>query len=191
MESLIQMLHSIHPMSEPLRDHLSSILRMQEFPKKEYLLRNGNTSKQIFFIESGLVRCFYVRDRDEISSWFMKEGDVIISVESFFTQQASHENIQAIEDTVVYGIYYQQLQDIYRRYPEFNFIGRVLTEKYYTLSERRLYSMRLQSAEARYSYLLTHHHDIVGRIPVKHLASYLDISRETLSRIRHQKRLKY
>src|ERR1700754_2178851 len=104
METLLDYLHSIHPLSDDLRDHLQSILRMQRFSKKEFLLRNGNTSKQIYFIETGLVRCFYVRDGEEISSWFMKEGDVIISVESFFQQTSGYENIQPIEDTVVYGI---------------------------------------------------------------------------------------
>ena len=191
MESLINSLHSIHPLSDALRDHLYVILRRQEFSKKELLLRNGNTSKQILFIESGLVRCYYIREGEEISAWFMKEDNVIISVESFFRQQPSHENIQAIEDTVVYSISYQQLQDIYRKYFEFNFVGRVITENYYTLSERRLYSIRLQTAEARYNYMLTHHSDLVNRLPVKYLASYLGITRETLSRIRHQKRIKY
>lgn len=191
MEDLIQLLLAIHPLSDALRQHLPSILREQTFLKKELLLRNGSTSKQIFFIKSGLVRCYYTRDGEEISCWFMKEGDVIISVESFFCQQPSYENIQAIEDTIVYSISYQQLQYIYYHYPEFNFVGRVLTERYYTLSERRLYSMRLNKTTARYAYMIEHHSDILYRIPIQYLASYFGVSPKTLSTIRQQKRIKY
>ncbi|MBS1664118.1 MAG: Crp/Fnr family transcriptional regulator [Bacteroidetes bacterium] len=187
MQDLIRFLNSYHPLSEDLEHHLLDILREQTFSKKELLLRNGSTSKQIFFIKSGLVRCFYMKGRQDVSCWFMKEGDVIISVDSFFSQKPSYENIQAIEDTITYSIYYQQLQNIYRKYPEFNFIGRVLTEKYYVLSERRVYSMRRQRPKERYAYMLEHHGDLVNRVPVQYLASYLGIGRDSLTVARRNK----
>ena len=114
----------------------------------------------------------------------MKEGDVIISVESFFTQKPSYEAIQAIEDCELYFIEYDELQFIYRHFPEFNFIGRVLTEKYYTLSEQRLYSMRMQRASERYQYLLDHFPELVKRVASKYLASYLGVTEVTLSKIK-------
>ena len=187
MDNLISYLHTIHPLSNSLREHLHDIVQIKEIPKNDFLLRAGNTCRHIFFIESGLVRCFYTSGKEDISCWFMKEGDVIISVESFLGQQPGYENIQAMEDIVGYCIRWEQLQFIYRHFPEFNFIGRVLTEKYYTLSERRLYSMRLQKAPDRYDYLLRDTPELINRIPVKYLASYLGISRETLSRIRHSR----
>ncbi|HZH95185.1 MAG TPA: cyclic nucleotide-binding protein, partial [Flavisolibacter sp.] len=61
---------------------------------------------------------------------------------------------------------------------------RVLLEKYYTLSEQRLYSLRMQRSRERYEYLLEHHPELVLRVPLKYLASYLGIQEETLSRIR-------
>jgi len=61
----------------------------------------------------------------------MKEGDVIVSVESFFSQKQSYESIQALEDCILYYITYDELQFVYNHFPEFNFIGRVLVEKYY------------------------------------------------------------
>jgi len=117
----------------------------------------------------------------------MKEGDVIISVESFFKQIVSYENIQAVEECVVYYIYYNELQYIYGHFPEFNFIGRVLIEKYYALSEQRLYSIRMQRGHDRYQYLLDHFPELIQRLPSKYIASYLSITEETLSRIRSKK----
>jgi len=73
----------------------------------------------------------------------MKEGDFMISVESFFNQKESYESIQALEDCEVYSASYNDVQNLYNKFPEYNFVGRVLTEKYYVLSEQRLYSLRM------------------------------------------------
>lgn len=187
MEDLLRILESIHPMSEGLKQHLASILKEMVLPKKDYLLRAGHISRNICFITKGLLRCFYFKEGEEVSSWFMKEGDVIISVESFFTQKESYESIQALEDSLIYYITYEELQYLYRQFPEFNFIARVLVERYYTLSEQRLYSLRMQRSQERYDYLLQHHPELVLRVPMKNLASYLGITEETLSRIRSRK----
>lgn len=114
----------------------------------------------------------------------MKEGDLIISVESFFQQKPSYESIQALEECTLISITYDELQYIYKTYPELNFIARVLTEKYYALSEQRLYSMRMQRAHERYKFLMDNFSELIKRVPSKYLSSYLSISEETLSRIK-------
>jgi CRP-like cAMP-binding protein len=187
MEKLLLYLNNIHPLSPGLIEHLQGILKVRELPRKAYLLKQGGICTSISFIEKGLLRCFYEKDEKEICSWFMKEGDVIISVESFFKQTVSYENIQALEECVLYYINYKELQNIYCRFPEFNFIARVLTENYYTLSEQRLYSIRMQRAQERYQYLINHFPEIIQRVPLKYIASYLSITEETLSRIRSRK----
>lgn len=184
MMELLHFLESIHPMSDGLKEHLAVTLKEKQLSRKEYLLRAGQVSRRICFIARGLLRCFYLKDDQEVSSWFMKEGDVIVSVESFFGQMESYESIVALEDCLLYYITYDELQHIYRHFPEFNFIGRVLLERYYTLSERRLYSLRMQRSPERYEYLLEHHPELIQRVPMKYLASYLGITEETLSRIR-------
>ena len=184
MEKLLAFLESIHQMTDGLKQHLAAILKAKELPKKEYLLRSGQVSRKICFIGQGLLRCFYIKDGHEISSWFMKEGDVIVSVESFFSQKPSYESIQALEDSIIYYITYDELQFVYKNFLEFNFISRVLLEKYYTLSEQRLYSLRMQRAQERYDYLLEHHSELVLRVPAKYLASYLGITEVTMSKIK-------
>jgi CRP-like cAMP-binding protein len=182
MEELLQYLNLIFPLSNPLCEHLSVILKSKKYLKKDFLLKSGHISDKIFFIENGLIRCFYSQHEKEVCSWFMKEKDCIISVESFFQQKPSYESIQALEDTNTLFIEHNELQYIYQNFPEFNFIGRVLTERYYILSEQRLYSIRMHSASERYHLLMNSFPELIRRVPSKCLASYLGISEETLSR---------
>lgn len=184
MEELLKFLHSIHPLSDGLVEYLALHLKIKNLAKKEFLLKAGHVSKDICFIGKGLLRCFYLIEEKEVSSWFMKEGDVIISVDSFFHQIPSYESIQALDDCTLHYITYDELQFTYRNFPEFNFAGRVLTEQYYTLSEQRLYAMRMQRASDRYRYLMQHHPELILRVPSKYLASYLGITEVTLSNIK-------
>lgn len=184
MEKLLQFLQSIHPLSQGLLQYLSDHIGYKELPRKEYLLRSGQVCRHICFIESGLLRCFYIHNGSEVCSWFMKEGDVIISVESFFKQQASYESIQTLENCQLYFISYDHLQYAYKHFPEINFIARVLTEKYYALSEQRLYGIRMQRAHERYLNLLKNFPEIISRVPSKYIASYLGITEVTLSSLK-------
>lgn len=184
MEKLLNFLNSIYPFSDSLTEYLAVNLKTKNLSKKEYLLKQGHVSREICFIDKGLLRCFYLVDDKEVSSWFMKEGDVIVSVKSFFQQSESYEAIQALEDCTLYYISYNELQFIYRNFSEFNFIGRVLTERYYTLSEERLYAMRMQRAHDRYTYLMQYHAELILRVPSKFLASYLGITEVTFSKMK-------
>ena len=184
MEELLFFLNSIHPLNKDTRNFLISKLQFVEIPKKNFVLKEGEVCNKIHFVTKGLLRCFYIRNNIEINSLFMREGDVIISVESFFKQTESKEQIQAIEDCSLYYINYDELQFAFENFPDFNSIGRILTEKYYLLSEQRLYSLRMQRANERYLFLLNHFPQILLRVPLKYIASYLGITEETLSRIR-------
>ncbi|RYE59153.1 MAG: cyclic nucleotide-binding domain-containing protein [Sphingobacteriales bacterium] len=187
MELLIQFLNTIHPLSDGLKDHLRAILKEKKLYKRDYFLKAGHISRTICFIENGLLRCFYNRGDTEICSWFMKEGDVIVSIESFFQQKPSYESIQALEDCTLHYIEYEELQHIYREFPEFNFTGRLLTEKYYALWAQQLYGLRMQSAQERYNWLFENHADLLLRVPSKYLASNLGITEVTLSKIKAKK----
>ena len=187
MEELLRYLNAIYPLSPELIDFMKSKIGYKELHKRDFLLKQGRISNYMYFIGKGLLRCFYLKDSAEVSSWFMKEGDLCISVESFYRQQKSYENIQAIEDCIVYFLEYKDLQYMYRTFPESNFVGRVLTENYYTISEQRSYSLRMQKAPDKYQYLMKNHSELIQRVPSKYLASYLGISEETLSRIRSKK----
>ena len=190
MEEILALINSLCAVSPELAVHLTHTLKEKTYKKNEYLLKEGDICGKICFIIKGLTRCFYNNGISEVCSWFMKEGDMIISVESFFQQKPGSESIQAIEDCEVVYIRYEELQFMYKNFPEMNYIGRVLTEKYYTLSEQRLYSLRMHRSGQRYQYLLKNFPELVQRVPIKYIASYLGVAKETLSRSRSKRNFK-
>lgn len=184
MEQLIALLNSIQPLSTALENHLRSILKPRHIKRKEVLLREGEIARQISFVEKGLFRSYYMLDDEEVSSWFMKENDIFVSVQSFFFQAPSYETIEALEDSIVWGISYDQLQYIYKHYPEFHVHRGTTLEKYYALAERRHYRTNRQPAYERYVSLIETEPELVHRVRSKHLASYLGLNKSTYS---HQK----
>ena len=187
LSSLLNYLENITPLSEQLRSRLEQIIQTKTFAKKELLLKEGEVSNFIFFIEQGFARSFYTKEGKDITAWFMAENDVIISVASFFTRIKSYENIEALEDMIVHYINYNELEKLYNDFPEFNKTGRLLTTHYYVLSEERVYNMRRQTAEERYHFMLEKYPQLILRAQLSHIASYLGLTIETLSRVRSRK----
>jgi CRP/FNR family transcriptional regulator, anaerobic regulatory protein len=186
MDQLLQFLDSLYPLSQELQDKLVQILKSRVFPKKAFLLKAGHISSNIYFIEKGLVRCFYMVGDKSISAWFMKEGDVVVSVNSFFGQVKSSESIQALEETIVLYISYNELEGLYNRFLCFNVHGRKVLTHYYRLSEQRAISMRSLKAKERYSYLLSQSPELLQRVPRKYLASYIGVTEATFSNINNK-----
>ena len=184
METLLKHLNTFYPLSTELSDHLTETLRTAKLSKRNFLLKAGHICRNIYFVNKGMLRCFYRREENEICSSFMKEGDLIISAKSFFTQQPACDYIQALEDSELVYISYNELQSIYRNFPEFNLIARKLFEKYYILSEQRSYILRMQRSYERYSFLMSSYPEIIQRVPSKYIASYLGITDVTLSNIK-------
>jgi CRP/FNR family transcriptional regulator, anaerobic regulatory protein len=184
MEELLQFLNQIYPLPTALMEELSPMIKRRLLHEKEYLLSAGEVCGNIYFIRKGMLRCYYLRDTKEVSAWFMKETDTIVSVESFYDQIPSYEFIQALEDCELYYISFAQLEEIYSKYLEFNVVGRILTTRYLKMWTRQLRYLRSLSALERYQELLAKEPELLLRVPLKLLASYLDMEPETLSRMR-------
>ncbi|GAB2941554.1 Crp/Fnr family transcriptional regulator [Hymenobacter coalescens] len=187
MDVLLDRLRAIYPLSDACRQAIVALMRREASPARHQLLAPGQVAGRLYFIETGLARGYYLHPGGrEVNAWFMREGDFIISIVSFLTRGPSQEYIELLEDAVLYSISYEQLQQLYREFAEFNYVGRVLTEHYYVLSEQRTQQLRLLRAEQRYEQLLETFPGALQRIPLKHLASYLGVTPETISRIRAQ-----
>jgi len=182
--SLLQVLNNINILSQTIQDQLNSYLVEEHIPKKTILLKEGQVSQRIYFIKKGFIRAYYHKAGNEFTSWFMGEGEIIVSVYSFFSRKPSFENIQVLEDSVLQSINWDQLQRIYKDHPEFNLTGRLITEQYYIRSEERAINLQTLTAKQRYENLLLNYPGILQKASLGQIASFLSIKQETLSRIR-------
>jgi CRP/FNR family transcriptional regulator, anaerobic regulatory protein len=188
MTELYELFQKIYPLPPGFYNDLETMVTERDLPRKTILLKQGMICKEVSLMVKGLARAYYFRNDTDITSSFMRENELIISVNSFFRQNPSYENIELMEDSTLITIKYDHLAELYKRHPQFNFVTRVLTEQYYIKSEERAYSMRMKTARERYELMLSGDPQIFQRVPLKHIASYLGMKAETLSRIRSRMR---
>lgn len=156
----------------------------QERKKGDFYLKEGQSASGLFTIEKGLVRAFFHQNNKEINAWFGTERIILGSIYPLFFQQPAKENIQFLEDSVIYSISWQQLNELYHLFPEFNTIGRLMAEEFCAFLEKRIVSFHTLSASERYDEVLKETPQLLQRISLGHIASYLGVTQETLSRIR-------
>lgn len=152
---------------------------------KYYFLKEGEINSKMAFVQKGVLRMFYIaEDGKEINVQFFFEDDFVASYQSFITQTPSKYYIQALEDCELITISYDSLQNAYSNSLPWQQFGRIIAEKVYTLSEQRNESLLFMNAEERYLDLAKKRPIVFEKVPLYHIASFLGIERESLSRIR-------
>ncbi|WP_317044374.1 Crp/Fnr family transcriptional regulator [Flavobacterium hercynium] len=152
--------------------------------KKKLLIEAGKTEKYLSFIDKGIFRLYIPRESEDLTFGFAFEGNFISAYDSFLTQMPCTYSIQALVDTTVWQISYDNLQNIYEISKEGNFIGRLAGESLYLQKARREISFLTNSAEERYLALFSQKPELFKYIPLKYIASYIGITPQALSRIR-------
>jgi CRP-like cAMP-binding protein len=175
-----------HSLPEELIDYLRSYLIEKTFKKNDLVLKEGQICKRIHFIKSGLIRHFSTRSGEEKTTWILREKHIFISVDSFFNQTPALDNIQALEDLVTLSITYDQLIEACLLFPEFATIRDQIKSFYYSLRENRTIDLHGLDTRKRYDWLLKTEPEFSIRVPVKILASYLDMSAKLLYDIRKE-----
>jgi len=182
---ILKLFESIHPLSDDLKLLIETHSYVIDVEAKVRLIDIGKVQKQIYFILQGGVRSYYIDPAgNEISSWLLFEGELAIAVYSFFSQKPSFEALETLEPCSLLVLSYAKLNELYHQFPEFNFIGRVLTERYYIQSEEKANELRMLPAIERYRNLIERYPAVLKRTPLGIVASYLGITQSTLSRIR-------
>lgn len=152
----------------------------------DYFLRPGKTCRSIAFIEAGLLRLYYLNDGKEITNCFCKENTLTTSYSSLITQKESEIAIQAIEDSTLIILSNESLQKLYNRSPFWQQLGRLAAENEYMTTEGHHRFLRDLSATERYKEVIEQESELLQRVPLNYLATYLQITPETLSRIRNK-----
>jgi|SRR6185312_7972391 len=184
MEKVISFLNQQHTVSASLEAELRKGCRFIKKKKNEFLLFQGEVCRYAWYLQKGLVRCYYERDEHEVTTWFMEEDHAIVLFESLFGQKESLYNIQALEDCQLYGIHYQDIQAIFRKYPEALKLRQFFSEQYSNLNELKIRATNMLTAKERYLYFQKHFPDLLNRLKLEYIASYLDLSKRSLARAR-------
>ncbi len=176
------------PLSKECQQELISHFNMQTINKGEVVVREGQFSNRAFLILQGCSRAYYLKDGKDISDWFTFENEFMAPIVSFFSNEPSPHYIEFIEDSIVCEFSKDTVDYLSNKYHDFErLISKIVTETMLGLCER-LYTIQFNKAEERYKHLLSIYPNITNRIPLTHIASYLGITLETLSRIRNPKK---
>lgn len=182
--SFITYLSSIIPVSPVLEKELDTVSRQLTVSKNLSVVEAGNRCTDLFFVETGLLRGFYLHEGKEITNWFAQEGEFSTCFYSFVAGKASFETIQVLEECVLTQLSHSALQNLYVKFPETERLGRIITENYYIKLEERLLSLQFKTAKERYLHFIKSKPSLLQRTSLGQIASYLGITQETLSRIR-------
>ena len=180
-------LNTMVPISD--QDFEKSVLSFKPLTlnKGDYFVKSGDLCKQAAYVNTGILRTFYINEKGEdITYCFCTENNLTASFKSFVSQTASTLSIQALKPTELLVIDYADLQQLYSDFPVWQNIGRILVEKEYIVMEKYASTLNSETAKEKYLRLLREQPSIIQKAAIQHIASYLGVTRETLSRIRKQ-----
>jgi len=158
-----------------------------EFKNKQMLLYEGDVCQHIYFIVSGLVRKGIIdKDGNDITTNFRREGEFITNYESFLRGTTSKYFIEALEDTVTLRVDRFSLNELYEKTQIGNIVGRKISENLFIETYSRLTAFYQSSAEERYVEFIETNGSLLNRVAQGHLATYLGIKPQSLSRIKNK-----
>ncbi len=171
-------------LSPEMEARVSDAFKTEELPKGHRLLSPDNFSQKVFYIEKGALRTYYIKDGKDITHSFILEGAFFVSIESAFFNSPSPYGAEVLEPSIIRTIPYQDLEKFIDGSQALQKLSRLVMISAVKTFSDKLYSIQFQSAQERYNSMLEKFPDIMLRVPLGHIASYLGITQETLSRIR-------
>ena len=165
-------------------DVLEGILVPMKFQKGEIILREGDICKDIYWVAKGLVRQFYYKNGKELTEYMATEDNIVMSIESLFTDKPSTQQMVALEPTILFALPKRELEHEAVRNVNIQMLYRKILEESLIISQVHADMLRFESAQERYSKLVKRSPQLVLRAPLVYIASYLQMTPETLSRVR-------
>lgn len=187
MTELLQYFNNFNRLSKEAENAIIEISRELRIKKNTVIQDIGQTCKTIYFIKKGVARIYYFKEDIEITESFAFENNILARVESLFRNKPSKKAIQLLEDSELIAINANLLFKLYDQFPEIERLFRLIFESAYVDTVNRIETIQFHTAEERYKMLLNESSDVIKRVPLKHIASYLGITPVSLSRIRAMK----
>lgn len=169
------------------RKLIEEILIRKEVEKGELLLNEGEISHNFVLVGKGMLRQFYYKNKKDVTEHFSYEGNIVICIESTLKQEPTCLMIEALESGVVYLLPYNKLMALTEVSWEVNMFYRKILEFSLIVSQLKADSWRFETASERYNQLMRYQPEVIKRAPLSHIASYLLMTPETLSRVRSGK----
>ncbi len=184
MQNLIETFRRIGQLKQGDEKLLLDSITLKSFPPKTKLQDHYKISNKIYFVEKGVARTYYLKNGKEITYWIACENDFVGSMASFFMQTPGNKIVETIESCTLWEFEYHKLQQLFDTNEELARAGRLFANYAISLMEERFDNLHFNTAKERYDLLMEKHPELIQRVPLGMIASYLGVTQETLSRIR-------
>ncbi|MBQ4621662.1 MAG: Crp/Fnr family transcriptional regulator [Bacteroidaceae bacterium] len=163
---------------------LSLVMEPLKLAKGEVFIKEGEVADYIHYVEKGLVRQFYFKNKRDLTEHISYEGNVVICIESYLRQEPTRLMAEALEPSLIWRIKKEDFNRITEQSRDIELFYRKIFEYSLLVSQEKADDMRFETAHDRYRLLMERHPEIVKRAPLIHIASFLQMTPETLSRVR-------
>lgn len=165
-------------------DILESVLVPMKFAKNEMILKTGEVCRNIYYVDRGLIRQFYFKNGKEVTEHLGVDHSIFMCIESLFREEPTRLQVEALEQTWIYAMPKEKLEEVALHNVNIQILYRKILEESLILSQIHADLVRFESAQDKYKKLCKSSPQIVLRAPLVYIASYLQMSPETLSRVR-------
>jgi len=165
-------------------EDFQEIMHYEQHQKNTILHESGKVCDYMYLIISGIARVFYFIEDKDVSCHFAAEQETFTAIDSFIQRKKSKYFVEALEDLEVFKIAHSDLENLFASTPKYERFGRLFLQQLYIDLVERLDNLQLKTAQERYEILLKKKPYLIQRITSKHIASYLGVTPETLSRIK-------
>lgn len=171
-------------MDESTKNTLEKLLVPVEYKKGDVICKEGDVVKDIYLIGEGMVRQYYFKKGKEVTEHFSYEGCVFMFIESMLRDEVNYLVAETLEPTIVFKLSYTRLLEAIKHNWGLNTLYRRIIEHSLVVSQKKAYAWRFHAARERYQALLDEHPQVIKRAPLNYIASYINMTPETLSRVR-------
>lgn len=165
-------------------DILESIIVPMKFVRGDKVVDKGDVCDSIFYIDRGMVREYYFKNSKEVTEYIAVDGNIFMCIESLFKEEPSQLVVEALETSFVYALPKARLEEVALHNVNIQILYRKILEESLIISQRRADMLRFESAKDRYRKLCKLNPKMIMKAPLVYIASYLQMTPETLSRVR-------
>jgi signal-transduction protein with cAMP-binding, CBS, and nucleotidyltransferase domain len=182
MKKLFIRLNGVHPLPVELLERLEKKVQKKVFSIGDFILRDGQICRYVYYIERGIVSHKSIGDKAEATTWILCENDIVTSVNSYFQQTPSDENIIAIENTIVWCISYTDWEQAYLEFEDFKILTDKVKTEYYGRKEAHTTLIQTHSPKQIIQYVLGKNPEFLHRVDRETLSSYCGMSSRTFNK---------